>query len=108
LGVAYKRDVDDARESPDFTIIELLQKRGGVVSYHDPHIPHLPRTRHFAISMSSSPLTAEFLAAQDCVLIVTDHSGCDYDFVVCHAPLVVDTRNATRNVQHGREKICKA
>jgi UDP-N-acetyl-D-glucosamine dehydrogenase len=108
LGVAYKRDVDDARESPAFVIIELLQKRGAVVSYHDPHIPHLPRTRHFAVAMSSSPLTPEFLSGQDAVLIVTDHSACDYDLVVRHAPLVVDTRNATRNVKQGREKICKA
>jgi UDP-N-acetyl-D-glucosamine dehydrogenase len=58
--------------------------------------------------MSSSPLSVEFLAGQDCALIVTDHSACDYDLVVRHAPLVVDTRNATRNVKHGREKICKA
>jgi UDP-N-acetyl-D-glucosamine dehydrogenase len=108
LGVAYKRDVDDARESPAFVIIELLQKRGAVVSYHDPHIPHLPRTRHFAVAMSSSPLTPEFLAGQDCALIVTDHSACDYEQVVRHAPLVIDTRNATRNVKQGREKIVKA
>ena len=101
-------DVDDARESPAFTIIEMLQERGDQVSYHDPHIPHLPRTRHFAVAMSSSALTPEFLAGQDCALIVTDHSACDYELVVRHAPLVVDTRNATRNVKQGREKICKA
>jgi UDP-N-acetyl-D-glucosamine dehydrogenase len=108
LGVAYKKDVDDARESPAFVLIELLQKGGAAVSYNDPHIPRLPRTRHFNIPLDSSPLTAEFLAGQDCVLIATDHSAYDYDFLVRHAPLVVDTRNATKNVRMGREKICKA
>jgi UDP-N-acetyl-D-glucosamine dehydrogenase len=108
LGVAYKKDVDDARESPAFVLIELLQKGGAVVSYNDPHIPSLPRTRHFNIPLDSSPLTAEFLAGLDCVLIATDHSAYDYDFIVQHAPLVVDTRNAAKNVSLGREKICKA
>jgi UDP-N-acetyl-D-glucosamine dehydrogenase len=108
LGVAYKKDVDDARESPSFVLIELLQKRGAIVSYNDPHIPSLPRTRHFSIPMESSPLTAEYLAAQDGVLIATDHSAYDYDFIVRHAPLVIDTRNAAKNVRVGREKICKA
>jgi UDP-N-acetyl-D-glucosamine dehydrogenase len=108
LGVAYKKDVDDARESPAFVLIELLQKGGAVVSYNDPHILSLPRTRHFRIPMDSSPLTADYLASQDCVLIATDHSVYDYDFIVRHAPLVVDTRNATKNVRAGREKICKA
>jgi UDP-N-acetyl-D-glucosamine dehydrogenase len=108
LGVAYKKDVDDARESPAFILIELLQKGGATVSYNDPHIPRLPRTRHFHVSMDSSPLTAEFLAGLDCVLIATDHSAYDYDFIVRHAPLVVDTRNATKHVRDGREKICKA
>ena len=108
LGVAYKKDVDDARESPAFTLIELLHKNGAVVSYNDPHIPSLPRTRHFRMAMDGSPLTAEFLAAQDCVLIATDHSAYDYDFIVRHAKLVVDTRNATKNVQTMREKIIKA
>jgi UDP-N-acetyl-D-glucosamine dehydrogenase len=108
LGVAYKKDVDDARESPAFVLIELLRKRGAAIVYNDPHIPRLPRTRHHDISLDSSPLTAEFLAGQDCVLIVTDHSVYDYEFIVRHAPLVVDTRNATRDVHQGREKICKA
>ena len=108
LGVAYKKDVDDARESPAFVLIEMLRKRGAAVSYNDPHIPRLPRTRQFSIPMESSPLTAEFLAGQDCVLIVTDHSAYDYEFIVRHASLVVDTRNATKNVSESREKICKA
>jgi UDP-N-acetyl-D-glucosamine dehydrogenase len=108
LGVAYKKDVDDARESPAFVLIELLQQGGAVLSYNDPHIPRLPRTRHFNIPMESSPLTAEYLAGLDCVLIATDHSAYDYEFIVRHAPLVVDTRNAAKNVRIGREKICKA
>jgi UDP-N-acetyl-D-glucosamine dehydrogenase len=108
LGVAYKRDVDDARESPAFVLMELLKQRGAEISYNDPHIPQLPRTRHYNIPLDSSPLTPEFLARQDCVLIVTDHSAYDYDFIVRHAPLVVDTRNATRSIAAGKEKICKA
>lgn len=108
LGVAYKKDVDDDRESPAFALIEMLQKKGAVISYNDPHIPRLRRSRHFDMPMESSPLTAEHLAGQDCVLIVTDHSAYDYEFIVRHAPLVVDTRNATKKVLVGREKICKA
>ena len=108
LGVAYKKDVDDARESPAFALMELLEKGGAVVSYNDPHIDRLPRTRHFHIPKKSVPLTAEYLAGLDCVLIATDHSAFDYDFIVQHAPLVVDTRNATKDVPGGREKICKA
>ncbi|MEN6407981.1 MAG: nucleotide sugar dehydrogenase [Thermoguttaceae bacterium] len=108
LGVAYKKDVDDARESPSFTLIELLQQGGAVVSYNDPHIPHLPKTRHFHIAMDSVELTPEFLASQDCILVATDHSSYDYDMIVRHAPLVVDSRNATQKVREGREKIRKA
>ena len=108
LGVAYKKDVDDVRESPAFVLIEMMQQRGAIVSYNDPHVARLPRTRHFQIVMDSSPLTAEYLADQDCILIATDHSAYDYDFIVGHASLVVDTRNATKNVRAGRKKICKA
>lgn len=108
LGVAYKKDVDDARESPAFTLIEMLGRLGAEISYNDPHIPRLPRTRQFNMAMESSPLTEEFLASLDCVLIVTDHSAYDYDLIVRHAPLVIDSRNATKNVSEGREKICKA
>jgi UDP-N-acetyl-D-glucosamine dehydrogenase len=109
LGVAYKRDVDDPRESPSFVLMDLLRARGAVVSYNDPHIPRLPKMRsHDVPDLTSQPLTAEFLAAQDCVLIATDHSAYDWDFVVQHSRLIVDTRNATKNVQTGREKIRKA
>jgi UDP-N-acetyl-D-glucosamine dehydrogenase len=95
LGVAYKRDVDDPRESPAFPILELLQERGAQVTYNDPHIPSLPRMRHHKIQLDSQPLTEPFLAAQDCVLIVTDHTAYDYAWIARHSRLVVDTRNAT-------------
>jgi UDP-N-acetyl-D-glucosamine dehydrogenase len=79
------------------------------LSYSDPHIPSLPKMRHYNVPpLASCKLTAEFLAAQNCVLIATDHSAFDWEFIVRHARLVVDTRNATRNVVIGREKICKA
>lgn len=109
LGVAYKKDVDDPRESPSFTLMEMLLAGGAEVSYNDPHIPQLPKMRHYQVpDLVSQELTAEFLASQDCVLIATDHSAYDYAFIVRHAPLVVDTRNATKQVCEGREKIRKA
>lgn len=108
LGVAYKKDVDDPRESPAFTILEALKERGAIVSYNDPHIPALPAMRHHSIRLGSERLTPEFLAVQDCVVIVTDHSAFDYDWIVEHAQLVVDTRNATEKVRHDRDRIVKA
>src|SRR5205823_14886547 len=82
LGVAYKKDVDDPRESPAFTILELLQRRGAVVSYNDPHIPALPAMRHHTIRLKSMPLTEQSLTEADCVVIVTDHSAYDYEWIV--------------------------
>jgi len=109
LGMAYKKDVDDPRESPSFVLLDLLQARGADITYNDPHVPKLPKMRHHNVpDMSSSELTPEFLAAQDCVLVATDHTAYDWDFIVEHAPLVLDTRNATVNVKSGREKIRKA
>lgn len=109
LGMAYKKDVDDPRESPSFVLLEQLQKRGAVLGYNDPHIPTLPRMRHHDVpALESVPLSAEFLKSQDCVLIATDHSAYDYDFIVKNSRAVVDTRNATRDVQDGRERIYKA
>lgn len=109
LGVAYKKDIDDPRESPSFELMELLAAGGAIISYNDPYISKLPRMRHYDVpDMSSSPLTAEFLASQDAVLIATDHSCYDYAFIVRHAPLVIDTRNATKNVTVGRDKIRRA
>lgn len=109
LGVAYKKDVDDPRESPSFVLMEELLRRGADLSYNDPHVPHLPKMRHHDLpEMESVELTPEVLAAQDCVLIATDHSAYDYPFIVQHAPLVLDTRNATQDVTTNREKILKA
>ncbi len=109
LGVAYKKDVDDPRESPSFVLMELLLQRGAELTYHDPHIPTLPSMRHHHLpAMESRELTPEFLASRDCILIATDHSACDYAEIVKHAPLVVDTRNATATIMQGREKVVKA
>jgi len=97
LGMAYKKDVDDPRESPGFELMDQLMKKGAIVTYNDPHIPTLPPMRHWPhLHMASSALTAEYLAEQDCVLIATDHSAYDYGFIAEHAPLVVDTRNAIK------------
>jgi UDP-N-acetyl-D-glucosamine dehydrogenase len=109
LGIAYKKDVDDPRESPAFRILELLEERGAVLSYHDPHIPRLPSMRHYRVpQLASQPLTAEFLGSQDCVVVVTDHSAVDYKFVGDHSKLVVDTRNAMREVLSPGHNIRRA
>jgi len=109
LGVAYKKDVDDPRESPSFKLMELLQERGAVLSYNDPHIPVLPSMRHYDVPrLASESLTAEYLASQDCILIATDHSAYDWNFVAKHARLIVDTRNATLGLSAGAAKIQKA
>jgi UDP-N-acetyl-D-glucosamine dehydrogenase len=96
LGLAYKRDIDDLRESPSLTIIELLQKRGAKVEYNDPFFPTVGQGRHYAFNMSSTPL--ESIPEFDCVVIVTDHSQYDYASIVANAKLVVDTRNATKGI----------
>ena len=110
LGAAYKKDVDDPRESPSFELMELLMKRGALLSYNDPHVPSLPKMRHHPTipAMESTPLTAENLSKFDCVLISTDHSAYDPEFLVQHSKMVLDTRNLTKNVIDGREKIFKA
>jgi UDP-N-acetyl-D-glucosamine dehydrogenase len=101
LGVAYKRDIDDLRESPSLTIIELLQKEGAEVSYHDPFFPFIGKGRKYDLQMKCAAL--ENLGQYDCVVIVTDHSDYDYRRIVHEAQLVVDTRNATRGI--ASEKI---
>ncbi len=109
LGMAYKKDVDDPRESPGFELMQLLLAKGAEVDYNDPHIPHLaPMRRHPEIQRSSKPLTAEYLATRDCILIATDHSAYDWHWIVQHSSLVVDTRNATKGVTEGRDRIIKA
>ena len=108
LGMAYKKDVDDMRESPSLELVELLKQRGSRVDYNDPHIPKTPRTREHDLRMRSVPLTAGRLKGYDAVLISTDHTAYDYQFIVHHAKLVIDTRNATAKVKRGRQKIVKA
>ena len=108
LGLAYKKDVDDVRESPSVTLIELLQDRGAKVAYHDPFVPSgKPMREHNITHLRSIPLTAANLKKYDCVLIATDHTDVDYDAVCRHAKLVVDTRNATGNKARPK-KVVKA
>ncbi|MDR3288941.1 MAG: nucleotide sugar dehydrogenase [Peptococcaceae bacterium] len=107
LGVAYKKDIDDIRESPALKIMELLQREGAALSYHDPFIPVIEAHGGGPARLENRPLTEALLAAIDCVLIITDHSQVDYSWVVEKAALVVDTRNATKNAVVGREKIVK-
>jgi UDP-N-acetyl-D-glucosamine dehydrogenase len=108
LGMAYKKDVDDPRESPSFELMRRLQELGAEVSYNDPLIPRLPPMRNYSFDLESQELTPEYLSSLDCVLIATDHSAYDWNMIVRHARLVVDTRNATRDVTAGWEKIWKA
>jgi UDP-N-acetyl-D-glucosamine dehydrogenase len=106
LGVAYKKDVDDLRESPSLKLLELLTSRGVLLDYNDPYFAALHKMRHYDFSkLRSVDLTPDRLASYDCVLIATDHSSYDYDSIVRNAKLVVDTRNATRRVKQDRGKI---
>ena len=104
LGVAYKKDIDDLRESPALTIIELLQKEGAEVSYNDPYFPMIGRGRHYDLQMKRTDLND--LGQYDCVLIVTDHSDYDYQEIVNESQLVVDTRNATRGIKSDKVVRC--
>jgi UDP-N-acetyl-D-glucosamine dehydrogenase len=104
LGVAYKRDIDDLRESPSLTIIEELQRRGAEVAYNDPYFPRVGRGRKYNLQMTCTPL--EKLDQYDCVLIVTDHSDYDYKKIVQESQLVVDTRNATKGIKSGKIVHC--
>ncbi len=108
LGLAYKKDVDDIRESPSIELIEMLRTRGAKVDYNDPHVPRTPKQREHDLGMTSRKHTEKMLASYDCVLIATNHSAYDYDWIVKHARLVVDTRNATAHVKTHRKKIVKA
>ncbi len=109
LGVAYKKDIDDTRESPAMEIMQLLDDKGADLAYHDPYVPALYKMRHYDFShLSSVALTDELVGQQDAVVIATDHTSLDYSWIVAHAPLVVDTRNATRDVREGRDRIVRA
>lgn len=103
LGLAYKKDVDDLRESPSLTIIELLKDRGAIVFYNDPFFPYVGRGRHYDLDMHGVPL--DNLAQYDCVLIVTDHSDYDYARIVHESKLIIDSRNATKGIES--EKIVR-
>jgi UDP-N-acetyl-D-glucosamine dehydrogenase len=92
LGIAYKKNVDDVRESPAAAIMELLRDRGAVLSYSDPHVPRFPKMREHRFDLASVELTKHELRGQDCVVIVTDHDAFDFEAIAAHAPLVVDTR----------------
>ena len=104
LGVAYKKDIDDLRESPALTIIELLQKQGAEVSYHDPYFVRVGRGRHYDLEMDCASL--DNLGEYDCVVIVTDHSDYDYERIVREAKLIVDARNATRGIRSSNIVRC--
>jgi UDP-N-acetyl-D-glucosamine dehydrogenase len=106
LGVAYKKDVDDLRESPTLKIMQLLQQRGVQLDYNDPYFPKLHKMRHYNYeNMKSVPLSAQTISGYDAVIVATDHSSYDYAAIVDAAKLVIDTRNATRRVMRQREKI---
>ncbi len=108
LGIAYKPDVDDMRESPSLKVIDLLQREGAVVDYNDPYIPKIPETRKYKFDMESVPLTPENIASYDAVLITTDHSVYDYEMIEKHAKLIIDTRNALKKKGINNGKIVKA
>jgi UDP-N-acetyl-D-glucosamine dehydrogenase len=96
LGLSYKKDIDDLRESPSLTLIEQLRRRGALVEYNDPYFPTVGHGRHYALNMTSVPLTT--IRDYDCVLIATDHSDYDYEAIAKESKLLVDTRNATRGI----------
>jgi len=104
LGVAYKKDVDDIRESPALDIIEIIRKKGAEVLYSDPYVPWL-RTDDY--KLISQELCEELLKNIDCAVIVTNHTCFDYQWLMDYAPLIVDTRNATKGITTGRDKVVK-
>lgn len=108
LGVAYKKDIDDDRESPSFKLIEILLEKGADVQYNDPHIPALKPVRKYSYGMPSTPLTEENLSSVDCVLVATDHTAYDYDFILKHANFIVDTRNVFAGKEGTKDKVFPA
>jgi UDP-N-acetyl-D-glucosamine dehydrogenase len=104
LGLAYKRDIDDLRESPSLTIIELLRDKGAIVSYNDPYFPSVGRGRHYDLNMTNTPLDG--LGDYDAVLIVTDHSSYNYRVIVEQSQLIIDTRNATKGIESSKIVRC--
>lgn len=107
LGIAYKKNVDDMRESPSFKLMELFMEKGALVDYNDPYIPKIPRLRRYSFDKSSVPLSAGSLSGYDAVVIATDHSDYDYQLIRSHAKLIIDTRNAMKTGLNDR-KVVKA
>jgi UDP-N-acetyl-D-glucosamine dehydrogenase len=106
LGLAYKKDIDDSRESPSLKIISLLQQKGAKVSYNDPYVPHVIGHREYpGLELKSVPLTTALLKRSDAVVISTDHTAYDYDWIVRNSRLVVDSRNA---IKRRRKNVVKA
>ena len=108
LGIAYKKDIDDDRESPGYAIMDMLMDKGALVSYNDPWVPKLRPTRKYDFDLESIKITPEVLTASDAVIIATDHTAYDYAEIVKHSRLVVDTRNATADVRGGSDKVILA
>jgi UDP-N-acetyl-D-glucosamine dehydrogenase len=104
LGMAYKKDIDDLRESPSLTVIELLREQGAEVLYNDPYFPTVGRGRHYNLNMTCTPL--DDLGQYDCVLIMTDHTDYDYKDIVSKSRLVVDSRNATKGIKSDKIIRC--
>ena len=105
VGVAYKKNVEDVRESPSIAIMKLLQGRGAVLSYSDPHVPKIPVSPDENFPLSSETLTPEFIKSQDCVVIATDHDAIDYKMLLENAHLIVDTRG---RYLEGSSKVIRA
>ena len=108
LGLAYKKDVDDTRESPAFRLMELMEEKGASVDYNDPYVPVAPITRKYKINKKSVSLTAENISQYDCIIVVTDHSDYDCEFIVNNARMVIDTRNLMGSKAIKSEKVIKA
>jgi UDP-N-acetyl-D-glucosamine dehydrogenase len=108
LGLAYKPDVDDVRESPSLELIEKLEHLGAKVDYNDPHVPATHKMRRHDLKMESVALTSDALRGYDCVMIATHHSAYDWQLVADHSQLIVDTRNAMKNVKGRRDHIVAA
>ena len=108
LGLAYKKDIDDMRESPTLKLIEILESHGAIVDYNDPYIPEMPKTRKYDYQKTSVELSPENIKKFDCILISTDHSDYDYSTILPYAQLIVDTRNAVGAVGSGVDSIVKA
>jgi nucleotide sugar dehydrogenase len=108
LGVAYKKDIDDDRESPGYTIMKMLLEKGALVSYNDPWVPKLKKSRKYNFQMKSTPITPEMLREMDVAVILADHSAYDYAEIVKHSNLIIDTRNATSGIEGTDKKVFNA